>query len=252
MINGARENGRVGDRRRELASNLGAVRARMERACAAAGRDPAEVTLIAVTKTYPASDVEELAALGVRDIGENRDQEAAPKAREVAAAGVSVRWHFVGRLQRNKARSVAAYADVVHTVDSVRLADALAGATRPDDGPQGPLDVLVQVSIDGDPARGGAVAGGTDEDQCLERVLARVAGSPTLSLRGLMAIAPLDWEPDRAFAGLAAIVDQTRVAYPAATVLSAGMSGDMESAIRYGATHVRVGTALLGNRPPLM
>jgi uncharacterized pyridoxal phosphate-containing UPF0001 family protein len=168
---------------------------------------------------------------------------------------VSVRWHFVGRLQRNKARSVVSYADVVHTVDSVRLADALAEAARRQ--PVEHLDVLVQVSIDGDPVRGGAIDGGGGgegggEDVALERVLARVAGSPTLSLRGLMAIAPLDWEPDRAFASLAAIVDKTRASYPSATVLSAGMSGDMESAIRYGATHIRVGTALLGNRPPLM
>jgi pyridoxal phosphate enzyme (YggS family) len=237
------------ERRAELAANLAAVRDRVARACADAGRDPDEVTLIAVTKTYPASDVERLAALGVVDIGENRDQEAAPKARAVAAAGARVRWHFVGRLQRNKARSVVEYADLVHTVDGARLADALAAAAR---RRERVLDVLVQVSIDGDPARGGAVVAGADDNQSLDRVLARVAESDALALRGLMAIAPLDWEPDRAFAELAAIAAKVRAAHPAATVLSAGMSGDMESAIRHGATHVRVGTALLGNRPPLM
>lgn len=231
-------------RRRELETSLATVRARIASACTAAGRDPTEVTLVAVTKTYPASDVEHLAALGVRDIGENRDQEAAPKAREVAGAGVDVRWHFVGRLQRNKARSVASYADLVHTVDGVRLADALAEAARRADRV---LDVLVQVSIDGDQARGGAA-----EEAGLEGVLARVAESDALALRGLMAIAPLDWEPDRAFATLAAIAEKVRAAHPSAAVLSAGMSDDMESAIRYGATHVRVGTALLGNRPQLM
>jgi pyridoxal phosphate enzyme (YggS family) len=242
------------ERRAELAANLAAVRARVARACADAGRDPGEVTLIAVTKTYPASDVELLADLGVHDIGENRDQEAASKAREVAAAGAPVRWHFVGRLQRNKARSVAGYADLVHTVDGVRLADALAEAARRSERV---LDVLVQVSVDGDPARGGAVVAGphattVEDDRVLDRVLTRVAGSDALALRGLMAIAPLDWEPDRAFADLAGIAAKVRATHPAATVLSAGMSGDMESAVHYGATHVRVGTALLGNRPPLM
>jgi pyridoxal phosphate enzyme (YggS family) len=198
--------------------------------------------------------VELLADLGVRDIGENRDQEAASKAREVAAAGASVRWHFVGRLQRNKARSVAEYADLVHTVDGVRLADALAEAAR---RRERVLDVLVQVSVDGDPARGGAVvaragASTAGDDRVLDRVLTGVAESDALALRGLMAIAPLDWEPDRAFADLAGIAAKVRATYPSATVLSAGMSGDMESAVHYGATHVRVGTALLGNRPPLM
>jgi pyridoxal phosphate enzyme (YggS family) len=239
----------VGERRAELAANLDAVRARVARACADVGRDPGAVTLIAVTKTYPASDVELLADLGVRDIGENRDQEAAPKARDVAAAGVRVRWHFVGRLQRNKARSVAGYADLVHTVDGVRLADALADAARRRGRV---LDVLVQVSIDGDPDRGGALVAGAEDNQSLDRVLARVVDSDALALRGLMAIAPLDWEPDRAFADLAGIAANVRAAHPSATMLSAGMSGDMESAIHYGATHVRVGTALLGNRPPLM
>jgi PLP dependent protein len=240
------------ERRAELAANLAAVRARVARACADAGRDPGEVTLIAVTKTYPASDVELLADLGVHDIGENRDQEAASKAAEVAGAGASVRWHFVGRLQRNKARSVAGYADLVHTVDGVRLADALAEAAR---RRERVLDVLVQVSVDGDPARGGAVVAAGDaptDDRVLDRVLTRVAQSDALALRGLMAIAPIDWEPDRAYADLAGIAAKVGATHPSATVLSAGMSGDMESALRYGATHVRVGTALLGNRPALM
>jgi pyridoxal phosphate enzyme (YggS family) len=236
------------DRRAELATRLARVRTRIADACAAAGRDRSAVTLVAVSKTYPASDVLHLAALGVRDIGENRDQEAAPKAASVAAAGAEVRWHFVGQLQRNKARSVAGYASLVHSVDSVRLARALgAAAARRDD----PLEVLVQVSIDGDPARGGAVPGGPDGDTTLEAVAEAIAGAPTLRLRGVMAVAPPEWAPERAFERLATVAAELRVDYPTADLISAGMSADLEQAVAFGATHVRIGSALLGNRPAL-
>ncbi|MCO1597872.1 YggS family pyridoxal phosphate-dependent enzyme [Micromonospora sp. RHAY321] len=236
------------DRRAELAAGLAQVRARIADACADAGRDRAEVTMIAVTKTYPAGDVLALAGLGVTDMGENRDQEAAGKAAEVAAAGVSPRWHFIGQLQRNKARSVVRYADVVHSVDSVRLARALgtAAADR-----ERPLAALVQVSIDGDPARGGALPDSADPGVGLEPVAEAVAGSPALRLAGLMAVAPLGWAPERAFARLAEVAEAFRTVHPGASALSAGMSGDLEIAIRYGATHVRVGSALLGMRPTL-
>ncbi|EWM68527.1 MULTISPECIES: YggS family pyridoxal phosphate-dependent enzyme [Micromonospora] len=237
------------ERRAELAAGLARVRARIADACAAAGRQRDAVTLVAVTKTYPASDVVALAALGVTDVGENRDQEAAPKAEAVAGAGAAPRWHFIGQLQRNKARSVVRYADVVQSVDSVRLAaalDAAAGAVR-----DRPLDVLVQVSIDGDPARGGALPGAADPQRGLDPVAAAVAGADGLRLAGLMAVAPLGWEPDRAFARLAEVAAALRADHPGATVLSAGMSGDLESAIGHGATHVRVGSALLGMRPAL-
>jgi len=241
------------DRRRELAENLAEVHERLSRACTAAGRNPDEVTLIAVTKTWPASDVIRLAGLGVTEIGENRDQEAEPKAVEVAAAGVEVRWHFIGQLQRNKARSVVRYADLVHSVDGVRLVDALAGAVeRHRDRP---LDVLVQVSLDGVAGRGGALPrGGSDDEQddALDRVLERAAGASGLRLRGLMAVAPMDWEPERAFAELATIAADVQARYPEATILSAGMTGDVEQAIHYGATHVRLGSAVLGNRIPLL
>ncbi|WP_200209738.1 YggS family pyridoxal phosphate-dependent enzyme [Micromonospora coerulea] len=237
------------DRRAELAAGLAQVRARIADACAAAGRDRAEVTLVAVTKTYPAGDVVALAGLGVADVGENRDQEAAPKAAEVAAAGVTPRWHFIGQLQRNKCRSVVRYADVVQSVDSVRLAGALDAAAAA--GRDRPLDVLVQVSIDGDPARGGALPDSTDPDRGLGPVAAALAGAGALRLGGLMAVAPLGWEPERAFARLAEVTEQFRRDHPQATVLSAGMSGDLETAIGYGATHVRVGSALLGMRPTL-
>ena len=262
-------------RRATLAANLAAVTERIATACRDAGRDPGEIALIVVTKTYPASDVLHLVSLGVTDVGENRDQEAAPKAAQVAAAlagqpgGVTPpRWHFVGRLQRNKCRSVVRYADLVHSVDSVRLAHALDRAVlarAAEEGSQRRLDVLVQVSLDGDPARGGAVATGgvakaaaldeaardaasDDEDVALDAVLATVAAAEGLRLRGLMAVAPLDWEPERAFATLADIRARVLERYPEATILSAGMSGDLETAVRYGATHVRVGSAILGAR----
>ncbi|GAB3186254.1 hypothetical protein FHX75_16166 [Micromonospora palomenae] len=237
------------DRRAELAAGLARVRARIADACAAAGRDRAEVTMIAVTKTYPAGDVVALAGLGVTDVGENRDQEAAPKAAEVAAAGVAVRWHFIGQLQRNKARSVVRYADVVHSVDSVRLARALDAAASA--GRDRPLDALVQVSIDGDPARGGALPDSADPDRGLGPVAEALAGAGGLRLAGLMAVAPLGWEPERAFARLAEVAARFRDRHPEATALSAGMSGDLEAAIEYGATHVRLGSALLGMRPTL-
>jgi pyridoxal phosphate enzyme (YggS family) len=251
----------------EIAANLQAVHDRIDAACRAAGRNPAEITLVVVTKTYPAMDVIRLASLGLTEVGENRDQEAAGKAAEVAAAGVAVRWHFVGQLQRNKCRSVVRYASMVHSVDSVRLASVLSqaavrhhmestttdvvGAAKPE--PHGHLECLVQVSLDGDPQRGGAIVDGRHgEDLALDRVLASIAGSQGLALRGLMAVAPLDWEPERAFATLAAIAARVRSEYPQATLLSAGMSGDVEQAIRHGATHVRMGTAVLGVRSRLM
>ncbi|OJF13255.1 YggS family pyridoxal phosphate enzyme [Couchioplanes caeruleus] len=264
-------------RREELAASLAEVRERIARACTAAGRDPGSVALVAVTKTYPAADVVLLAGLGVTDVGENKDQEAAAKAAAVAEAGASVRWHFVGQLQRNKAASVVRYADVVESVGSLRLAsalDAAAGKHR-----DRPLDVLIQVSLDGDPARGGAVdpaagrspagaaaAGGSspagggaaaspgaslDPERDLWRIADLVASAGMLRLRGLMAVAPLGWEPARAFAALAATADRLRADHPDATVLSAGMSGDLEEAVRHGATHVRIGTSLLGMRNTL-
>lgn len=237
------------DRRAELAAGLARVGARIADACATAGRDPGEVTLVAVTKTYPAGDVVALAGLGVTDVGENRDQEAGPKAAAVAAAGAGPRWHFIGQLQRNKCRSVVRYADVVQSVGSVRLAgalDAAAAAAR-----DRPLEVLVQVSIDGDPARGGALPDSADPDRGLDPVAEAVAGAGALRLGGLMAVAPLGWEPERAFARLAEVAQGFRDRFPEANMLSAGMSGDLEIAIRYGATHVRVGSALLGMRRTL-
>jgi PLP dependent protein len=237
------------DRRAQLASSLEEVRGRIARACSSVRRDPASVTLVAVTKTYPAADVLLLAELGVTDVGENKDQEAGPKAAAVRAAGARLRWHYVGQLQRNKARSVVRYADVVESVDSLRLVAALdraSGAHRCT-----PLDVLVQVSLDGDPARGGAATAPAEEDRDLWRVADAVAAARTLRLCGVMTVAPLGWEPERAFVALGGIAERMRARHPGATAVSAGMSGDLEQAVGHGATHVRIGTSLLGMRNTL-
>ena len=223
----------------ELRANLAAVEARVAAACAAAGRDPAGVTVVAVTKTWPVSDALLLRELGVTDLGENRDAEAADKAAQVTG----VRWHFVGAVQTNKARSVASYADVVHSVDRPGLVDALSrGAVRA----QRTLDVLVQVSLDGDPRRGGALPGD------VPAVADRTATAEGLRLAGLMAVAPRGEEPAAAFARLRAVADGVRRDHPAAALLSAGMSSDLEQAVAAGANVLRVGTALLGHRPPLL
>ena len=231
-------------RRDDLATALAALETRLSAACVAAGRSRDDVRLVAVSKTRPVEDVVDLAGLGVRDFGENRDQEAGAKVAAYAdAGGPPVRWHFVGGLQTNKARSVAAYADVVHSVDRDALVQALStGAVRADRE----LDVLLQISLDGDPGRGGVVVSDV-------RALAdRTAGAPGLRLAGVMAVAPLGADPAEAFATLADLAARVRADHPAATALSAGMSGDLEQAIAAGATYVRVGTALFGPRPPAL
>jgi pyridoxal phosphate enzyme (YggS family) len=236
-------------RRAELVGALAGVRTRVADACAAAGRDVRTVTVIAVTKTYPATDVATLVRLGMSDVGESRDQEAAAKVVETAEVLARLpdtappRWHFVGQLQRRKARSVATYAHAVHSVDRPELVSALADAVARAERP--PLEVFVQLSIDGDPNRGGAVAGD------VAALADAVAGSEQLRLRGLMAVAPMDADPDEAFAVLEAASLQLRSDHPDADAISAGMSADLEQAVRHGATHVRVGTALLGRRAPV-
>jgi pyridoxal phosphate enzyme (YggS family) len=224
-------------RREELALRLAEVRDRIAKACEAAERDVSELTLIAVTKTKPASDVRLLSELGVRDIGENRDTEAAPKAAE--CADLDLTWHFVGQLQTNKCASVARYASVVHSVDRPRLISALGKAAR---RAGRVIEGLVEVSLDGDPDRGGALA---EQVPALAEALAAEEG---LVLGGVMAIAPLSMPPADAFARLMVSAAAVREIRPAATVVSAGMSGDLEAAVEAGATHLRIGTALLGDR----
>jgi PLP dependent protein len=193
----------------------------------------------AVTKTYPVSDIRLLCELGVRDIGENRDQEAAPKAAECASLGVPVAWHFIGQLQTNKAASVVSYASVVHSVDRPRLVAAL-GSRATQAGRA--VTCLVQVSLDGDPDRGGAFG------PQVMAVADAIAGQDGLALGGVMAVAPLDAAAAAAFRQLSVIAGAVRSAHPEAVMISAGMSADLEKAIEAGATHVRVGTALLGGR----
>ena len=204
----------------------------MSAAAAAAGRRREDITLIAVTKNFPASDVEHLHALGLRDFGENRAQEAADKATAVAhLEGVS--WHFIGQLQTNKARLVTRFAHVVHSVDRPALVAALSRSERP-------LDVLLQLSIDGDTARGGVPL---DEVAALAALVA-----VPLRLRGVMAVAPLGMDPATAFAAAAGAHRELLAGYPDARALCIGMSEDFPAAIAAGATHVRIGSALLGSR----
>ncbi|HEY4005900.1 MAG TPA: YggS family pyridoxal phosphate-dependent enzyme [Pseudonocardia sp.] len=235
------------DRRAQLGSALRQLRGRIAAACRDAGRDAGEVELVAVTKFHPALDVATLLDLGVLAFGESRPQEAAAKAEQVAQLrpDAGPRWHLVGRLQRNKARSVVGWASRVESVDSARLVDALDAAVRRavDRGDRAaPLPVLLQLSLDGDPARGGLPR------RELSGLADRVARAEGLALRGLMAVAPRTGDLDHAFAALQTASAALRSDFPDADVLSAGMTGDLERAIRHGSTCVRVGTALLGDR----
>ena len=229
-----------GTRRDELAANLETVRGRIRAACQDAGRDPGEVSLVVVTKFFPESDVRLLADLGVRDVGENRHQEASAKAAACADLGLS--WHFIGSIQSNKAAAVAGYSDVVESVDRVKL---VAGLSRGAGARGRALDCLVQVSLDppGSAGRGGAAPGD------VAALAAEIAAAEWLRLCGVMAVAPLGQPALPAFERLAEIAAAVRGEHPDARVVSAGMSGDLEEAIRCGATHVRVGSAVLGPRP---
>jgi pyridoxal phosphate enzyme (YggS family) len=224
-----------------LEENLRAVCRRIEAAARVAGRDPASVSLIAVSKTRPAVDVRDLAALGQLHFGENRAQELIGKAAEVA--DLPVRWHFVGQLQRNKAAQVARLGATVHSVDRSPLAEALSRAGEQ----HGVVDVLVQVDLGG--PQGSLAARGGAAPDAVPGLADAVAGLPGLRLRGLMAVAPRAVDPGPAFDRLAALAARVRADHPAAVELSAGMSADLEAAIAAGATLVRVGTAIFGERP---
>ena len=243
----------------ELADSLAALRSRLAAAADAAGRKLDEIQLLPITKFFPATDVAILSRLGCAAFGESRDQEAAAKADEVArlldgpagagAAPAGPHWHMVGTIQRNKARSLAGWAHTAHSVSSTRVVAALdravAGALS-EGRRKDPLRVYVQISLDGDVSRGGvdvSDAGAVDD------ICAQVDAAESLELVGLMGIPPLDWEPDRAFALLQSEHHRVRRAHPAAVGLSAGMSNDLEIAVKHGSTCVRVGTALLGQRP---
>ncbi|GAA2508223.1 YggS family pyridoxal phosphate-dependent enzyme [Streptomyces longisporus] len=236
------------DRKDELAENLAKVERRIAAACTAAGRKREEVTLIVVTKTYPASDVRILSELGVRHVAENRDQDAAPKA--AACSDLPLTWHFVGQLQTNKVRSVVGYAGLVQSVDRARLVTALSKeAVRQ----ERELGCLVQVALDADES-GRGERGGVGPDG-VEELGELIAGAPGLRLDGLMTVAPLTGPyAGRELAAFERLMDLStdlRRAHPAANMVSAGMSADLEQAVAAGATHVRVGTAVLGVRPRL-
>jgi PLP dependent protein len=226
----------------DIAAGLSRVEERIARACDDAARPREDVTLVVVTKFFPASDVRILAGLGVRDVGENRHQEAEAKAADCADLGLT--WHFIGGLQSNKAAAVASYADVVESVDRVKL---VAGLARGADARGHRVEVLLQVSLDPPDTSGRSGA----DPAALAALATSVEATDMLRLRGLMAVAPLGADPAEAFARLVALRSDFLLQHPDATWLSAGMSGDLEQGIAAGATHVRVGSAVLGPRPSI-
>ena len=232
----------MSNRLSEIQSNLEIIQSRIESACTVAGRDISEITLIAVTKTYPASDVDLLKQLGIENVGENRDQEASAKKLEVKS---KFKWHFIGQLQSNKAKSVVNYADLIHSVDRWSLAKEIQKSAQGIDKVQ---QVLIQVDLDQsgpDPTRGGIWPAELRE-------LAKLINQAShLELMGLMSVAPLGEKPELAFARLKEIRVDFLKENPGAQILSAGMSDDLESAILHGATHLRIGSALLGERPKI-
>jgi pyridoxal phosphate enzyme (YggS family) len=239
------------DRLAELAANLGEVRTRIVAAAGVAGRDPAELTLIAVTKTWPATDVAALRELGVRDFAENREAETAAKVERCAEMGLTdLRWHFVGQVQTNKARSVAGHVDVVHSLDRLGLVEALEQASRRHGRI---LEVLVQLDLDprGDGRARGTVGprGGAARME-IPGLCTAITAAAGLRLRGVMGVAPIGVDPSVAFAELARSSSAVREIQSDAGWISAGMSTDLEAAIAHGATHLRVGSGLLGRRAP--
>jgi pyridoxal phosphate enzyme (YggS family) len=221
----------------ELRLNLEAVERRVALACEAAGRDRDSVTVIAVTKTWPASDVRLLAQLGVSVVGESRDQEAMPK--HEACADLNLEWHFIGQFQTNKANHIAQYADVVHSLDRLKAIEALEAAAYK----AGRIITgLVQVGLDNSEGRGGAAP--AEVMELAERIL----HSKSLRLGGVMAVAPLGEEPEAAFRRLRAVADALQSRFPYASIVSAGMSEDLEAAVLCGATHLRIGSAIMGSR----
>ncbi|ORW74473.1 YggS family pyridoxal phosphate enzyme [Mycobacterium saskatchewanense] len=255
--------GEPGNREAELTHALAVVRSRLAAAAEAAGRNVGEIELLPITKFFPATDVVILSRLGCRAVGESRDQEASAKVAEVARLADTgkgsaaspwtdsrgIRWHMVGHIQRNKARSVARWAHTAHSVDSVALVTALdrgAGVALADGHRAESLRVYVQLSLDGDVSRGGV---DISNAKAVDQVCDQTAQAKNLKLVGLMAIPPLDWDPDRAFDRLQSEYRRVLGSHPGAVGLSAGMSNDFEVAVKHGSTCVRVGTALLGPRP---
>ena len=227
-----------------LSARLDEVRTGISTACTQAGRGNDEITLIVVTKFHPAQLVRDLHALGVRDVGENRHQEAERKAAELA--DLDLRWHFIGQLQSNKARAALEYADVIHSIDRPSLVQALDRAWLERASEQETVDPIasfIQINLTDDPGRGGV------NPHNLVAFAEDIAARASFDIQGVMAVAPLDEEPDRAFERVANAAELLRTVVPTATSMSAGMSHDYASAIAHGATHLRIGSAITGNRP---
>ena len=222
----------MSNRAAEISTNLQVIRDRVASAAEGAGRDPKEITLIAVTKTFPVTDVKILYELGVRDFGENRDQEGSVKFSELPG---DCNWHFQGQIQSNKLKSIAIWADVIHSIDDISHAKKLSSLVPA-------KDIFVQVSLDNLPGRGGV-----NPDQLLD-FLGEVRALANLKVRGLMAVAPLDEPPLAAFKRLKTLSEMVIKTHPDAWEISAGMSNDFEAAISQGATHIRIGSQILGVR----
>ena len=244
------------NRESELTHALASLRSRLAMAAEATGRNVSEIELLPITKFFPATDVAILSRLGVRAVGESREQEASAKVTELTALltgsahtdSRTMHWHMVGQIQRKKARSLARWAHTAHSVDSPQLVTALDRAVTSALGEgrrEDPLRVYIQVSLDGDVSRGGVdlTASGA-----VDRVCDQVEQSQSLELIGLMGIPPLDWDLDQAFERLRLEHRRVLKSHPNALGLSAGMSNDLEIAVKHGSTCVRVGTALLGPR----
>lgn len=225
-------------RKDQILSNLELVKEKISAAAQAAGRSPSEITLIAVTKTFPVSDLEILHELGVRNFGENRDQEAAPK---VGVLPADITWHFQGGIQSNKLKSISNWASVIHSVDKFKYAQMISqfsvGKTK---------EIFIQVSLDTLPQSREGV-----DPADLMQLAEQIMSLPNIQVKGLMAVAPLDQPTEQAFVRLQQIQQKFIQLYPAASSLSSGMSGDYELAISLGATHVRIGSSILGNRSPI-
>jgi pyridoxal phosphate enzyme (YggS family) len=256
MAVGSPAQGDEGDRESELTHALAGVRSRLAMAAEAAGRNVGEIELLPITKFFPATDVAILSRLGCRAVGESREQEAKAKVAELEQLSAAspridsrhLHWHMVGRIQRNKARSLAHWAHTAHSIDSKEVVTALdraIAAAMADGRREHPLRVYVQVSLDGDVSRGGV---DLNAPGAVDRVCAQVEESRCLELVGLMGIPPLDWDPEQAFDRLQSEQRRVLESHPKAGGLSAGMSDDLEIAIKHGSTCVRVGTALLGPR----
>ena len=219
----------------EIANNLAQVREEIARSATRANRNINEIELIVVTKTFPVSDVAILHEIGIHDFGENRDSEGAAKSLEVQG-----NWHFQGQIQSNKLKSITSWASYIHSLDSQEHLGKIATLCK--ERESDPLGIFIQVSLDGVQGRGGVAP------QDLNFLADQVLATGGVRLMGLMAVAPLDIPADVAFAQLAVIHNAFSMQYPHASALSAGMSGDFESAITHGATHIRVGSSILGSR----